>query len=77
MRALPRTSLKRDSGRPSDFSEEYSGKRVVLRMSDGSTVEGLLLEARRYWFKVKSSTGTVYVNKGFVKTVEVFEEKKK
>jgi len=46
-------------------------------MSDGSTVEGLLLEARRYWFKVKSSTGTVYVNKGFVKTVEVFEEKKK
>ena len=63
--------------KPSDFSEEYTGKRVVLRMSDGSTVEGQLLEARKYWFKVKSNTGVIYVNKGFVKSIEVFEEKKK
>ena len=64
--------------KPSDFSEEYAGKRVVLRMSDGSTVEGQLLEARKYWFKVKDSNARlIYVNKGYVKTIEVFEEKKR
>jgi len=56
--------------KPSDFSEEYVGKHVVLKMSDGSTIEGILLEARRYWFKVKGfDAGIIYVSKGFVKTV--------
>jgi hypothetical protein len=41
-------------------------------------MEGLLLEARRYWFKLKdSSDKVVYVNKGFVATIEVFEEKRR
>ena len=65
-------------GRFSDFSEEYAGKRVVVKLSDGSVVEGHLLEARRYWFKVKDSNSKViYVNKGLVKTVEIFEEKRR
>jgi len=60
---------------PSDFSDEYAGRRVRISMHDGSLIEGLLLEARRYWFKVKDSNGgVVYVNKGFVRTVEVFEK---
>jgi hypothetical protein len=69
---------QRRSGKPSDFSDEYVNRRVVLRMHDGAVIEGLLLEARRYWFKIKdSSAKLIYVNKGFVVAVEVFEEKRR
>jgi len=58
--------------KPSDFSEEYAGRRVRILMGDGSTVEGVLLEARRFWFKVQLSGGkTYYVNKGYVKWIEL------
>ena len=68
---------QRRSG-PSDFSDEYVNRRVVLRMHDGTVIEGLMLEARRFWFKIKdSSAKLIYVNKGFVVAVEVFEEKKR
>jgi len=42
-------------------------------MLDGETVvEGVLLEVRRYWLKVRdSSGGTAYVNKAFVEAIEV------
>jgi len=82
----PRSTLLRGTAlhqvkrvnKPSDFSDEYVNKRVVVRMHDNSEIEGLLLEARRYWFKVKdSNAGVVYVNKGYVKIVEVFEEERK
>jgi len=49
---------------------------VVIEMIDGSAIKGVLVEAKRYWFKVKeASKGVVYVNKGFVKSVEVSEER--
>jgi len=70
-------SQKRPS-KPSDFSEEYVGKRVVVTMHNGLVMEGLLLEARKYWFKLKdANSNVVYVNKGFVATIEVFEEKRR
>ena len=41
-------------------------------MDDGRAVEGVVLDARHYWFKVRTSEGrTVYVNKAFVKAIEV------
>jgi len=41
-------------------------------MDDGTAVEGTIVEARRYWFKVRTSEGrTIYVNKAFVKAIEV------
>ncbi len=42
-------------------------------MLDGETVvEGVLLEVRRYWLKVRdSSERTAYVNKAFVEAIEV------
>jgi hypothetical protein len=47
-------------------------------MHNGLVMEGLLLEARKYWFKIKdSSAKVVYINKGFVATIEVFEEKRR
>jgi hypothetical protein len=78
VQASQRQPPQRRPSKPSDFSEEYAGKRVVVTMHNGLVMEGLLLEARKYWFKIKdSSDKVVYVNKGFVATIEVFEEKRR
>jgi len=52
--------------RHSDFSEEYLGKPITISLADGKTLSGILLESRRYWVKVKTSNGTVYINKSFI-----------
>jgi hypothetical protein len=51
---------------PADFSDEYRGCRVRVETSVGVVVEGVLVEASRYWFKLKSDKGIVYVNKAHV-----------
>jgi molybdopterin-binding protein len=48
-----------------DFSHEYRDCRVEVETSIG-VVEGVLVEASRYWFKVKTGKGVVYVNKAHV-----------
>jgi hypothetical protein len=53
-------------GGPADFSNEYRGCRVRVETSIGVVVEGVLVEASRYWFKVKSDRGVVYLNKAHV-----------
>jgi len=56
-------------GGPADFSDEYRGCRVRVETSIGVVVEGVLVEASRYWFKVRTDRGVVYVNKAHVVTV--------
>ena len=51
---------------PADFSNEYINCRVRVETSIGVTVEGVLVEASRYWFKVKGDKGVVYINKAHV-----------
>jgi hypothetical protein len=53
-------------GGPADFSGEYRGCKVRVETSVGVVVEGVLVEASRYWFKVRSDKGIVYVNKAHV-----------
>ena len=53
-------------GGPADFSGEYRGCRVRVETSIGVVVEGVLVEASRYWFKVRTEKGVVYVNKAHV-----------
>jgi len=53
-------------GGPADFSNEYINCRVRVETSIGVAVEGVLVEASRYWFKVKTDRGVVYVNKAHV-----------
>ncbi len=53
-------------GGPADFSNEYINCRVRAKTSIGVVVEGVLVEASRYWFKVKTDRGVVYVNKAHV-----------
>jgi len=56
-------------GGPADFSGEYRGCKVRVETSIGVTVEGVLVEASRYWFKVKTDKGVVYLNKAHVVSV--------
>jgi small nuclear ribonucleoprotein (snRNP)-like protein len=56
-------------GGPADFSNEYINCRVRVETFIGVTVEGVLVGASRYWFKVKSDKGMVYVNKAHVVVV--------
>jgi hypothetical protein len=37
-----------------------------VETSIGVVVEGVLVEASRYWFKVKTDKGVVYLNKAHV-----------
>jgi RNase P/RNase MRP subunit p29 len=53
-------------GEPADFSNEYTGCRVRIETSIGIVIEGALVEASRYWFKVRTDRGVVYVNKAHV-----------
>ena len=55
--------------RHSDFSEEYSGRAITISLADGKTLSGVLLESRRYWVKLRTSSGTVYINKAFIVSV--------
>jgi hypothetical protein len=50
----------------SDFSEEYAGRQITISLADGKTLSGILLESRRYWVKLRTSNGTVYINKSFI-----------
>jgi hypothetical protein len=54
------------AGKLADFSDEYKGCKVRVETSIGVTVEGVLVEASRYWFKVKGDKGVVYINKAHV-----------
>jgi molybdopterin-binding protein len=53
-------------GGPADFSNEYVNCRVRVDTSIGVVVEGVLVGASRYWFKIKTDRGVVYVNKAHV-----------
>jgi hypothetical protein len=55
--------------KPADFSSEYKGCRVRVETSIGVTIEGVLVEASRYWFKVRTERGVVYLNKAHVVSV--------
>ena len=52
--------------RHSDFSEEYAGRAITISLANGKTLSGVLVESRRYWVKVKTNDGVVYINKSFI-----------
>jgi hypothetical protein len=56
-------------GGPADFSDEYVNCRVRVETSIEVVVEGVVVGASRYWFKVRTDRGVVYVNKAHVVSV--------
>jgi hypothetical protein len=55
--------------RHSDFSEEYAGRAISISLADGKAISGVLVESRRYWVKLRTSNGVVYINKAFMVSV--------
>jgi hypothetical protein len=56
-----------------DFSNEYSGLKLSLKVEGLGEVEGRLLKASRYWFKLLTSNGVLYVNKAYVVSIKPLE----
>jgi len=56
-----------------DFSNEYSGLRLSINVEGLGEVEGRLLKASRYWFKLLTSNGVLYVNKAYVISIKPLE----
>jgi hypothetical protein len=54
---------------PADFSHEYRGCKVRVETSIGVVIEGTLVKASRFWFKVRTDRGVVYINKAHVVSV--------
>ena len=51
---------------PSDLDFELFGKEVVLMTSRGEVVRGRIIAYSRYWIKVESSDGFLYINKAYI-----------
>ena len=62
---------KRES-KPSDFSNEYLGRTVVITLGAGnpSTLRGRFEAASRYWVKLVIGQRTIYVNKAWIVSIE-------
>jgi hypothetical protein len=60
-----------------DFSEEYVEKRVLIDVERLGTLEGRLLKATRYWFKLLTGGGVIYLNKAYVIAITPIEEEGK
>jgi len=60
--------LKRSVVRDS-FDNEYVNVRVLVKLSSGEVLEGDLVEASRYWIKLKTTLTTIYVNKAHVVSI--------
>jgi hypothetical protein len=56
-----------------DFSNEYAGLKLSIKVEGLGEVEGRLLKASRYWFKLLTSSGVLYVNKAYVIAIKPLE----
>jgi len=56
-----------------DFSDEYHGLRLSLKVEGLGEVEGRLLKASRYWFKLLTNDGVLYLNKAYVISIKPLE----
>lgn len=76
-RAIPSKEVVAPQGLASkglaDFSDEYTGLRLSLRVEGLGEVEGRLLKASRYQFKLITNGGVLYVNKAYVISIKLLE----
>lgn len=63
----PEKKSKRTTKRDS-FDSEYVNMRVLVKLSSGEVLEGDLVDATRYWIKLKTSR-IIYINKAHVVSI--------
>jgi len=56
-----------------DFSDEYTGLKLSIKVEGLGEVEGRLLKASRYWLKVITTEGVLYINKAYVISIKPLE----
>jgi len=73
-REKPREETKKTLA---DFSEEYINKTVIIDVEKLGTLEGRLVGATRYWFKLLTENGVLFLNKAFVIAITPMKEEEK
>ena len=68
--ASPQSQASKDLA---DFSNEYAGLKLSINIEGLGGVEGRLLKATRYWFKLLTSNGVLYVNKAYIISIKPLE----
>jgi hypothetical protein len=58
--------------KPSDFSNEYKGRSVVITLGAGNpgVLRGKLEEASKYWVKLVIGQRVLYINKAWIVSIE-------
>jgi len=57
-----------------DFGEEFVRHKVRITFGNGKELEGVILEGRKYFYKLVTPDGRVYyINKAFVACLEFLE----
>jgi RNase P/RNase MRP subunit p29 len=59
----PRPQVKPKDG----FDDEWVGRHVVILLSNGKELRGMLVDSSRYWLKIMDvNKNTLYINKAYV-----------
>jgi hypothetical protein len=49
------------------FDDEWVDRHVVILLSNGKELRGMLVDSRRYWLKIMDiNKNTLYINKAYV-----------
>ena len=69
--AQAKPEAKKSGGRKyEDFSHEYMGLNVTIKLATNEVVNCIVVDGSRYWFKVRAADGRiVYINKAYVVSV--------
>jgi hypothetical protein len=49
-----------------DFGNEFQGSYCLVLLSNGETLEGKVIESRKFFLKVQSKNDVLYINKAHV-----------
>jgi hypothetical protein len=66
---LKREEKKEKKERPKfmhDFAEEFEGSYCLILLPINETIEGKILQSRKFFIKVQSKNDVLYINKAFV-----------
>jgi len=62
-------AIRREEG-PADFLPELLGKKIAIKLHNGETIAGKLLETSRFWIKVEDTNGNVIqIHKAFMAVI--------
>ncbi|MEM4847878.1 MAG: hypothetical protein QW794_09000 [Thermosphaera sp.] len=59
-----------------DFDSEVIGRSVVIKMLDGSIIQGIVTDNSKFWLRILSGEKVVFVHKAAIVWIEVSAVKK-